>query len=161
MHIRKSKISDLEDILGIYAYARKQMKKNGNPTQWGNNRPAESSVRKDIEAGDNYVIEENGMICGVFSFVLGADPTYEIIENGSWINEEYYGTIHKLASNGLAKGIFDECLRFCMQINKNIRADTHADNHIMQHILEKHGFVRCGIIYVDDGTPRVAYHKIY
>ena len=30
----------------------------------------------------------------------------------------------------------------------------------MQHILEKHGFQRCGIIYVKDGTERIAYQKI-
>ena len=29
----------------------------------------------------------------------------------------------------------------------------------MQHILEKQGFVRCGIIYVANGTPRIAYQR--
>jgi predicted GNAT family N-acyltransferase len=30
----------------------------------------------------------------------------------------------------------------------------------MQQLLTKLGFVRCGIIYVDDGTPRVAYQRV-
>ena len=29
----------------------------------------------------------------------------------------------------------------------------------MQHLLEKNGFVRCGIIYVANGTPRIAYQR--
>jgi RimJ/RimL family protein N-acetyltransferase len=41
----------------------------------------------------------------------------------------------------------------------NIRIDTHRDNAIMQHLLEKNGFVKCGIIYVEDGSPRIAYQK--
>ena len=38
-------------------------------------------------------------------------------------------------------------------------ADTHADNAVMQRLLEGAGFVRCGIIYTDDGSPRIAYQK--
>ena len=29
----------------------------------------------------------------------------------------------------------------------------------MQHILAKYGFQRCGIIYVKNGTERIAYQK--
>ena len=29
----------------------------------------------------------------------------------------------------------------------------------LEKLLEKHGFVRCGIIYTDDGTPRLAYQR--
>ncbi len=42
----------------------------------------------------------------------------------------------------------------------NFRIDTHNDNKIMQHVIEKNGFIRCGIIYVKDGSPRIAYEKI-
>ena len=31
---------------------------------------------------------------------------------------------------------------------------------IMQHLLEENGFTRCGIIHVEDGTPRIAYQKM-
>ena len=29
----------------------------------------------------------------------------------------------------------------------------------MQHLLDKNGFTYCGIIYLDDGTERLAYQK--
>ena len=38
--------------------------------------------------------------------------------------------------------------------------EVHADNKIMQHLLEENGFTKCGIIHVEDGTPRIAYQKM-
>ena len=34
------------------------------------------------------------------------------------------------------------------------------DNKIMQKVLLKNGFQETGIIYVEDGTPRIAYEKV-
>ena len=51
------------------------------------------------------------------------------------------------------------CLSFCETKISNIRVDTHNDNKIMQYLLEKHGYQKCGIIYVKDGSPRIAYQK--
>ena len=30
----------------------------------------------------------------------------------------------------------------------------------MQNLLKKHGFKTCGIIHTDNGTERIAFHKI-
>ena len=30
----------------------------------------------------------------------------------------------------------------------------------MRHLIEKYGFIQCGIIYVFDGTKRIAYEFI-
>lgn len=30
----------------------------------------------------------------------------------------------------------------------------------MQHLLDKNGFKYCGIVYVEDGTERIAYQKV-
>lgn len=158
MNIRKPDMSELNTILRIYAYAREQMKKNGNPTQWGNDKPDPETIVQDIENGYNYIIEDAGKICGVFAFLFGEDPTYQIIE-GKWLNNEPYGTIHRVASDGSVTGILKECLQFCEKQIENIRIDTHADNKIMQHLLEKNGYSTCGIIYAEDGTPRIAYQK--
>lgn len=51
-------------------------------------------------------------------------------------------------------------IRLGMEQSDNIRVDTHKDNLVMQHILEKRGFRRCGIIYVKDGTERIAYQRL-
>lgn len=158
MEIRKTQMSELESLLKIYAYAREQMRLSGNPTQWGDNRPAESDVVCDIQKGNSYVILNDGEICGVFAFIIGEEPTYKRIE-GEWKNNTQYGTIHRIASNGRFKGIFNTCVEFCQSKIPHLRIDTHRDNKIMQHLIEKSGFERCGIIYVSDGTPRIAYEK--
>jgi hypothetical protein len=160
MVVRKSERCDFERIWEIYSYAREFMKKSGNPSQWGDNRPSRATVEKDIENGVSYVIENGGEICGVFAFIIGEEPTYRHIENGCWLNDEAYGTIHRLASDGEVKGVFSVCLNFCENLIDNIKADTHTDNLIMQHLLEKFGYVKCGTIYVDDGSARIAYQKI-
>ena len=159
MKIRKSELADLEKILRVYEYAREQMRLNGNPSQWGDKYPAESVLIRDIENGNSYLIEESGRICGVFTFIIGTEPTYRKIE-GVWKNEERYGTIHRIASAGLENGIFEQCLKYCESKIANIRIDTHFDNKIMQHLIEKNGFERCGIIYVEDGSPRIAYQRM-
>jgi RimJ/RimL family protein N-acetyltransferase len=41
-----------------------------------------------------------------------------------------------------------------------VRIDTHADNKVMQHVLEKRGFRRTGIIYLENGDPRIAFEKV-
>lgn len=161
MSIRKSTTADLDDILHIYACAREQMKKNGNPTQWGDIHPLPEIITQDIENGNSYVIDEAGKICGVFAFIYGDDPTYQIID-GKWLNNKPYGAIHRIASNGSVKGILNQCLAFCEKQIDNIRIDTHEDNKIMQHLLSKNGYTRCGIISAaEDGTPRIAYQKCF
>lgn len=69
-----------------------------------------------------------------------------------------YATIHRLASAGHVGGIGRLCVQWCLRQGLPVRADTHADNTYMQHTLEACGFVRCGTIYTEDGTPRWAYY---
>ena len=57
------------------------------------------------------------------------------------------------------KGVFRECLAYCMSRISNIRIDTHKDNIPMQKMLEKNGFLQCGTIRLSDGSPRLAYQK--
>lgn len=159
-NIRNADLSDLKEIMDIYEYARKFMKQTGNRNQWANKFPPESLIKEDIEKKQLYIIEKSGFICGVFAFIIGNDPTYSIIKNGEWLSYEKYGTVHRVASNGKSKGIFNEIITFCESKISHLRIDTHKDNKIMQHLIEKNGFHKCGIIYVADGTSRLAYEKI-
>ncbi|MGN1165791.1 MAG: GNAT family N-acetyltransferase [Lachnospiraceae bacterium] len=159
MNIRKSVMSDLPELERIYAYAREQMKKNGNPDQWGEKWPPVSDIVKDIEDSVGYTIENDGRICGAFMFFIGEEPTYQVIEDGEWLNNEPHGVIHRVASDGTQRGIVDLIVDYCNLTIPNLRIDTHHDNHIMQHLLEKNGFTKCGIIHVGDGSARIAYQR--
>ena len=158
--IHKAKPDDLPDIMKVYAYARRFMAENGNPTQWGSSYPEEELLKEDIAGGNLYVAESDGEICGVFAFIFGDDETYAVIEDGAWISDSEYGTIHRVAGNGTVPGMFGYVLEFCLSKIGHLRIDTHNDNKIMQHVIEKNGFTRCGIIYCTDGTPRIAYERI-
>lgn len=159
--IRPAGLEDLPLVMEIYEYARAFMRANGNVTQWVNGYPSEELIRREIQDGHSFVCTDgDGEIVGTFCFILGDDPTYQQIYDGAWLNDEPYGVIHRMGTNGKRKGIAEACLSWSFQHSDNIRVDTHRDNLVMQHILEKNGFKRCGIIYVRDGTERIAYQKI-
>ena len=157
LEILSAKESDMPEILPIYAYARKFMKETGNPNQWKDTTPKEEVLRKDIAAGNLYVIRDAHGIHAVFAFIIGEDPTYTRIDQGSWQSDSPYGTIHRLAGDGTQKGLFGMVVKYCLEKIPHLRVDTHEDNKVMQHLILKNGFERRGIIYIADGTPRIAY----
>ena len=158
--IRIASRNDMPKILNIYERARKFMKDNGNETQWNDNFPPEDLLIEDIKKEQLYVYEENNIVHGVFAFIIGEDETYKEISNGKWLSNEVYGTIHRIASDGQVRGVFDKVISYCGERMSHLRIDTHANNKIMRHVILKNGFVECGVIYVEDGTPRVAYEKV-
>lgn len=106
-----------------------------------------------------YVCIESGDIVGVFAYTIGEDETYRVIRDGQWLNDELYGTIHRIASSGAQKGISTYCFSWAFEQCPNIRIDTHEDNKVMQRVLQKNNFVYCGVITTRDGTSRMAYQK--
>ena len=158
MHVRKATYADLNDAMRIYDYARETMRKNGNHSQWINGYPSRELLKGDLENGDLYIIEgEDGLAHAVFMFSTIADETYDVIENGAWLNDEPYGVIHRIGSDGAIRGALSSAVSYALQHVKNIRIDTHADNSIMQNALKKAGFMQCGTIYCFDGSPRIAF----
>ena len=158
--IRQAKSGDVDEILRIYDSARRYMRSTGNQTQWINGYPSRDHVLADVTRGVAYVGEDReGHIFMAFAFIIGADPTYSLIEDGHWLNDRPYGTIHRLGSDGSHPGVLRRCVGFCFSKINNLRLDTHADNVPMLAALARLGFTRCGIIYCDDGSPRIAYQK--
>lgn len=155
---RKTTIDDLPAVMPMYENARRFMAANGNPNQWIAGYPAVEHIRTDIERDASYVgVTPEGEIAVVFSFIIGEDPTYTVID-GNWLNDEPYGTIHRIASAGIMRNVGDDVIEFCRTLTDNLRADTHHDNHVMQHLLLRNGFKHCGTIHLLDGRPRLAYH---
>ena len=163
MNIRQAKETDIERIMKIYAYARSFMAAHGNPNQWGPTLwPPKTLILNDISAGCSYVCEDAGSVNGVFFFRMGKDiePTYDVIEEGSWRDDTPYGVVHRIASDGSQKGIGAFCLNWAYEQCRHLRIDTHRDNTVMRSLLAKLGFVHCGTIYVrEDRFPRLAFEK--
>lgn len=164
MKIRKSVTEDLSAIMNIYARARRFMADNGNYIQWGpTNWPPETLIREDIAAGNSYVCVDNQeRIVGVFYYDYGEniDPTYDVIEEGTWLSDEPYGVVHRIASDG-STGVGTFCISWAYEQAGHLRMDTHDSNIPMNNLLRKLGFKFTGIIHVvEDNYPRNAYEKL-
>ena len=164
--IRPSRPEDLPAMLAMYERARAFMVETGNPRQWsaeahgGNAWPPENILRQDIALGKSYLCLAGDEPAATFFFTEGPEPTYASIE-GSWLSEDPYYVVHRIASSGTAPGAGSFCLEWAYKQAGHLRIDTHPDNRPMQHVLKKLGFTYCGIIHVEeDDDPRLAYEKL-
>lgn len=160
----KEHIPEIMDIINDSKY---RLKKAG-VNQWQDGYPNEAVFSLDCEKNECYICVENQKICGVFVLSFLPEPSYTNIYEGSW-GGEFYGVLHRVAvhndylGTGLASNIIEyaksKCLQLCEQKEEMwLRVDTHEDNKAMQRLLEKNQFTYCGIIYLEDGSKRLAYN---
>lgn len=157
--IRKASPAELKRIMDIYASAQDFMIKSGNPTQWAKSYPTTEMISEDISRGRFYVDETDGQIHGCFMFEITEDPSYSRIEDGEWLSDEPYGVIHRVAGDG-THGLMSRVVPFCEGIIGHLRIDTHENNSVMRRQILKNGFSRRGIVYMEDGSPRIAFEKL-
>ena len=166
MNFRKTTEKDLESVIKIIDEA-KEFLKNNNIDQWQNGYPNEEVILKDIENDNSYVLEDKGEIIATTVLSFDGDKNYDVIEDGSWITNNKYGVTHRIAvsrkcsKKGIGKFIIKISEDIARENNiKSMRADTHKDNKSMQSLLLKSGYKYCGIIFVEDGTERLAFEKV-
>ena len=158
MVIRPATEADLPAVLPVFEAAKAIMRADGNHDQWGApGFPGDALLLHDIARGGGYVIEKDSIVA-YFALLPSPEPTYDDID-GAWLNDEPYGVIHRIASFPEEHGIFAAIIDFAAARYAHLRIDTHRDNRIMQHLIEKHGFTYCGIIWLPDGTERLAYER--
>jgi len=157
--IRKATEQDFPEICRIYAGARDFMRDSGNPEQWGDGYPALDVIENDIRSGLSYVCVCDDGIAGVFYYSVELEPTYSAID-GQWLSDAPYGVVHRIATARGFKGAGAFCLDWCFDKCLNLRIDTHRDNVPMKNLLNKLGFTNCGIIWLEDGSERLAYQKV-
>ena len=155
--IRKTLDTDIPAVMAIYDAARAFMRAHGNATQWPEGTPSAEQLAADIAAGGSYVCEVDGRVVATFAFLPGPDACYDVIEDGQWRSDTPYAVLHRVASDGTVHGIAAAMFAFAKERADHLRIDTHADNLPMQGASMKAGFERAGVVYVSDGTPRVAF----
>ena len=165
LYVRPATPEDVEAILAIYAQARGFMAAHGNPRQWNTTWPPEPLVREDADTGRSFVCCDaaaDDSVVGVMVFLAPYDdPTYHIIHDGAWISDAPYGVVHRIAAAEGTHGVGSFCLNWAFEQFPHLRIDTHGDNAPMQRLLDKLGYTRCGIIYVEeDNDPRLAFEKV-
>jgi RimJ/RimL family protein N-acetyltransferase len=165
--IRLAKKEDINEILEVAKAAQKFLKAGGS-SQWQDGYPGPNDFLEDIKNGDLYVCEETEKIVGIVALVRAKDENYDEIYSGSWLNDETYYSVHRLAVLRHGKGIASRMLEFVEGIAfqegiKNLRADTTEENKIMQHLLEKFGYQKCGVVFLkrsEEKNKRIAYQKL-
>ena len=169
MKIKLSTLENIPEIMTIIKDA-KELLASLKIDQWQNGYPNAAQVEQDILKGESYVVlSEENQVIATSMFTTNKEPTYQIIEEGSWKVDESknYGVIHRMAikkeyrKQGLATLLFDE---FHQQLkSKNIESlkiDTHEENLGMQALIKKIGYQYCGIIYTNYGAKRLAFEKV-
>ena len=158
--IRKATEKDIPTAMELFSVAKSIMRSDGNMTQWGDCYPNEGIVRSDISKGGAHIVERYGQPAGYFALLPSPEPTYSSI-GGKWLDDTApYFVIHRIASSPESHGVFREIIEYALTVSGNLRIDTHRDNHIMRHVLEKADFSCCGVIYLHDGSERLAYQRI-
>lgn len=164
MDIRLASLDDRNRIMEIIAQAQEYLKNEGIP-QWQNGYPNIETVINDINSNHNYVLVDNNNVIGTCMISFDEDPYYKVIE-GNWLSNKPYVVIHRIAidttvkGKGLASHFFKFCECHASKKGVNyIRIDTHELNTSMQRCIEKNGFQKCGVVYVMDHAPRIAYEK--
>ncbi len=168
MTIRQADINDIDTLMALFAEARMTIAALGID-QWQNGYPSQSVVNQDTALQRCYVVEIDGTIVGTFVLIMDGEPTYDTIYDGKWLTEDSknYIAIHRVAisvarrGSGISTAIINYAAEIaCSMGRASLRIDTHKGNAVMRRMLEKHSFIHCGSIYLENGDHRVAYEKI-
>ena len=167
MTIRQANTNDIDALVALFAEARATIAALGID-QWQNGYPSLSVISEDIAKHRSYVVEIDSHIVGTFVIITDGEPTYDRIFEGAWLtqNSQSYIAIHRVAISVARRGsgISTAILVYAAEMARalggtSLRIDTHKGNLVMRRMLEKHGFVHCGSIYLENGDHRVAYEK--
>lgn len=165
MVFRKTTMTDINKVMKIINDAKKYFKEM-NIDQWQDGYPNEEVIKNDIINNSSYVLEKDGDIVATAMFAVERDKTYDNIYDGKWLTEGEYAVIHRIAVDNKLKGlklgaeIVNKAIEVCKRKGiESIKIDTHKDNISMQKFLKNNGFQYCGVIYLEDKSPRIAFEK--
>lgn len=163
MKLQFAKINNLDDIMEIINQAKAELKRK-NIKQWQDGYPNEKTIINDINKHRGFIIRKDNRVIAYFVLDLMGEPTYENIYEGKWLNDQNYGTIHRMCihedyqNKGYSGDIFDFCKNYLVNHQIfNLRIDTHEDNKKMQKAIKRNNFTYCGIIYLNHTDKRLAY----
>jgi len=164
--VRKTEAKDLNRVMAIISQAQEYFKKN-QIDQWQNGYPSIETIQEDMSFGSSYVLLENDVVIATAAIIFAGEPDYETIYEGEWLTHDKYGVIHRIAvdddlkGSGIALKFMKLIEEMCLATGvSSLKIDTHRQNIPMQKYLKKNNFKYCGVIYLQDGSERLAFEKI-
>ena len=146
--MRKAVLEDLKGIMETLKGSILEMNADNN-YQWDENYPQAKDFIRDIEKGDLFISEREGVLLG-FVCVNKTEPVEYIGLN--WSLAEDAMVVHRMAVNPFyrRKGVGTELMKFANEIalKNNIRylkTDTYSTNTKMNAL-----FVKCGYKFIGE-----------
>ncbi|MEQ8155334.1 MAG: GNAT family N-acetyltransferase [Clostridiaceae bacterium] len=165
MIFRKAVETDINGIMNIIRQAQAYFNEQGID-QWQNSYPNVETISCDIDNNYGYILLKDDDIVATAAVSFDGEKTYDTIYEGQWISNDEYAVIHRIAvdssykGSGLSSHIIKNVEELCLRKGVySIKVDTHEENLSMQKLLKKNKFQYCGIIYLEDGSKRVAFEK--
>lgn len=170
MEFIKAKEEHLDRIWEITGMAKAQLKNLGLD-QWQTGYPSLEIWKNDIAEGMAYLAVEEGKILGAFAYQVTPDVSYHEIENGEWLTDTPYASMHRVivADGCKGKGVAGKMFAYGFSMAErdgfdSVRIDTHPGNIPMQRALGKAGFKACGEIHLAQGPEkghiRIGFERI-
>ena len=153
MEFRRAEPTDLPEVMKIVTDAIHLLGSQGSPQWQAGYGPDEEKIRTDILNHELYVLVEEEIL-GMIALVQGIDPVYTAIKNGSWLGNDTYVSLHRVAVaiDVSGKGIAKKLLHYSIEESikhglTDIRIDTHELNIGMQKAILASGFEFRGELY--------------
>lgn len=167
MEFRKSAIKDIDEIMKIINEAKLYFKEN-NINQWQDGYPDKDVILNDVKNEESFVVINDNKVIGTVVISFKGEKTYNKIYEGTWLSNNDYAVIHRIAISNEFKGfgigtmIIEEAQKLAFEKNiRSIKIDTQKDNTSMQKLLIKNNFKYCGLIYLEDESERIAFEKLF
>lgn len=164
MILRKAQPSEVPIIWTILQEAIEQRRQDGSD-QWQDGYPNEQTISDDIANGHAYVLVEREIILAYAAIIFEEEPAYTAIQ-GTWLTNDEYVVIHRVATSNAAKGkgIATKLFRMIEDVATenqvySIKVDTNFDNVPMLKILDRLGYTYCGEVFFR-GSARKAFEKV-
>ena len=173
MTVRKATYTDLDAVMAVIEEARATIAALGID-QWQNGTPNRCMMEEDVSLGQSYCVESDGRVIATFALLENGEPVYDEIVGGTWLTEDKraggryaYLAIHRVAAlveargTGVSTVMMDYAADHAKKYGfTSLRIDTHEGNVVMRRMLEKHGFVLCGKVFLQNRDERVAYERV-
>ncbi len=165
MQFRQATSKDFNDIWRIIEEGRRRIAKL-DISQWQDGDPSREVIERDLATNKSYVVEDAGKILMTMSLGFDGEPAYDDIKNGTWLDDEDYLVIHRVAvadealNQGIAKWAMLEAEKIALERNvHSVRIDTHEGNVPMRALIRSCRYTYTGEISFGPENPRIAFQK--
>lgn len=171
MRLRKTREDEIDEAYEVIEQARRRIASLGID-QWQNGSPNRGLLVGDVERGEGYVAESDGVLVGNVMLTCTEEGCYNAIDGQGWLTacepgHPDYLVVHRFAvaddalGQGVAKFMLGEAEKLARQLGKrSVRIDTHEGNVPMRTLLSRCGYTECGTVILDLADNEITLERL-